>query len=150
MKKFKGFLLSAIALSLFACTTEQPSVPPQVGYLKREISQHELNDSTRFKRYHYACKNDETGSTSYLAAYFPLWKESRLQENFGFYFQLDNGKVEPFDHLENRSLNRAGTRFEVSYRSYYPIQGEHIDLKAREHSSVYYKSGQKWLECRES
>ena len=48
----------------------------------------------------------------------------------------------PFDHVENRTLNARGNRFEVIYRSYEPIDGNHVDLIAREHNSVYYKNNQ--------
>ena len=76
-----------------------------------------------------------------------------MKENFGIYFQLDGGKAEPFDHIENRTLNARGTRFEVIYRSYNPIQGSYIDLIARQNSSIYYKNHRgkrtRWLECRE-
>lgn len=152
MSKFKLILLTTTIAGLFACTdtqTVKKADTKQTGYLKNEISQAELNKAGDYKRYSYICKNFETGSSSYLAAYFPLWKESRLKENFGFYFQLDGGKIEPFDHIENRTLNTKGTRFEVTYRSYHPIQGSYVDLKAREHASVYSKNGQAWLECKE-
>lgn len=145
-------LLSLTLIGLFACTPKQETSPekPQIGYLKNEISQAELGNVANFKRYSYVCQNFDTGSISYLTTYFPQWRESRLAENFGIYFQLDGGKAEPFDHIENRPLNAAATRFEVRYRSYYPIQGSYVELKAREKSSIYYKNGQKWLECQES
>lgn len=151
MKIVKYTLLAATLTGLFACSTpETPQkTPEQVGYLKNEISQAELNNTTNFKRYSYACNYTQTGETAYLAAYFPLWKESRLPENFGFYFQLNNGKAQPFDHLINAPLNAAETRFEVRYRSYFPIEGSYVELKAREKSSIYYKNGQAWLECQE-
>ena len=38
----------------------------------------------------------------------------------------------PFDHVENRTLNARGNRFEVIYRSYEPIDGSYVDLIARE------------------
>ncbi|HDL4105267.1 TPA: hypothetical protein PW692_002181, partial [Mannheimia haemolytica] len=87
--------------------------------------------------------------SSYLATYFPLWSESRKQENFGIYFQLDGGKVYPFDHLANISLNARATKFEVRYRSYQPIEGSFVELVAREFTSTYYKNNVPWLECRE-
>ena len=65
-----------------------------------------------------------------------------MKDNFGIYFQLDGGKAVPFDHVENRTLNARGNRFEVIYRSYEPIDGSHVDLIAREHDSVYYKNNQ--------
>ena len=59
----------------------------------------------------------------------------------------------PFDHVENRTLNARGNRFEVIYRSYEPIDGSYVDLIARENNSVYYKNNQgmksTWLNCRE-
>ena len=94
-----------------------------------------------------------TGSNSYLTTYFPLSRESRMKDNFGIYFQLDGGKAVPFDHVENRTLNARGNRFEVIYRSYEPIDGSYVDLIARENNSVYYKNNQgmksTWLNCRE-
>lgn len=151
MTKLKIAFLAATLAGLFACTDgQQVSVQKSKGgYLKENISQAELNNPQAFKRYSYACRNFATGDTAYLATYFPLSLESRKKENFGFYFQLDGGKVQPFDHLENRSLNTKGTRFEVSYRSYFPIDGDYVSLTAREHSSVYEKNGERWLECRE-
>lgn len=151
-KTLKGICLATVVMGLFACTNK-PQKPAQTGFLKANISQTELNNSTHYKRYHYYCNNTETGGSSYLATYFPLSKESRKKENFGFYFQLDNGKPQPFDHLENKALNARGSRFEVFYRSYYPIDGKHVELIAREHSSTYYKNLQgvrvPWLECKE-
>lgn len=153
MPKLKLILLSTTLATLFGCTTPEPTSQPQVGYLKNNISQAELNNSADFKRYSYYCKNFEDGSTSYLASYFPLSLESRKQENFGIYFQLDGGKAEPFDHIENKTLNARGTKFEVIYRSYYPINGSYVDLVAREYRSTYYKNQNgvrtPWLECRE-
>lgn len=77
-----------------------------------------------------------------------------MKDNFGFYFQLDGGKIEPFDHIENKTLNARGSRFEVTYRSYNPIQGSYVDFIAREQSSAYYRNinGVRipWLNCRES
>lgn len=103
MNKFKIALMATVAIGLFACTPSPQSnstkQQAQVGYLKQNISQAELNNPKDFKRYSYYCKNFATGSSSYLATYFPLWSESRKQENFGIYFQLDGGKVYPFDHL---------------------------------------------------
>lgn len=147
MQKLKPILFCLSLVSLFACTPKQPEKIVQVGYLKANISQETLNNKMDFKRYSYYCKNYETDSDAYLATYFPLWKESRLAENFGFYFQLDNGKIEPFDHIENKALNSAGTRFEVVYRSYFPIQGAYVELKAKEKSSIYTKNNLPWLEC---
>lgn len=149
MHKFKFILFLATFAVLFGCTAPEPTSPPQIGYLQNKISQMELNNRENFKRYHYYCKNFEKGTTSHLATYFPLWRESRLAENFGFYFQLDNGQAEPFDHIENKALNRAATRFEVRYRSYFPIDGNYVELKAREKSSIYYKNNRPWLECKE-
>lgn len=155
MSKLKLALFAFVVVGLFSCTPPPPSKtgqikkPTQSGYLKSEISQKELNNPQQYKKYHYRCRNIEKGATAYLTTYFPLWRESRLKENFGFYFQLDGGKAQPFDHLENRSLNRAGTRFEVRYRSYQPIEGQSVELKARENRSVYYKNARAWLECRE-
>jgi len=57
------------------------------------------------------------------------------------------------NHVENRTLNARGNRFEVIYRSYEPIDGSYVDLIARENNSVYYKNNQgmktTWLNCRE-
>lgn len=151
----KPILLTFSITALFACHSSQPSKtakPAQIGYLKNDISQTELNKPADYKRYYYSCHNAETGATSYLTTYFPLSRESRKKENFGFYFQLDGGKVEPFDHIENRELNARGSRFEVIYRSYQPIGGGFVDLVARQHSSTYYKDYQgmkvRWLDCR--
>lgn len=152
MNKLKLVLLTSTLVALFACTPKQ-TTPVKTGYLKNEISQAELQNATNYKRYYYSCTNFETGSESYLSTYFPLSKESRKKDNFGIYFQLDGGKVFPFDHIENKALNAQATRFEVFYRSYNPIQGSYIDLIARENSSTYYKyqNGTRtpWLECRE-
>lgn len=153
MNKFKIALMATVAIGLFACTPSPQSnstkQQAQVGYLKQNISQAELNNPKDFKRYSYYCKNFATGGSSYLATYFPLWSESRKQENFGIYFQLDNGKVYPFDHIANISLNGRGTKFEVRYRSYQPIEGSFVELVAREFISTYYKNNVPWLECRE-
>ncbi len=153
MKPIKIVALTAILSTLFACTPDKTRLPSKTGYLKSDISQAELLNATHFKRYFYHCRNVETGSSAYLTGYFPLSRESRMKDNFGFYFQLDGGKAEPFDHLENRALNAQGSRFEVTYRSYQPIQGVYVDLIAREQSSTYYKTQngtrQPWLECRE-
>ncbi|STY62507.1 hypothetical protein M3704_08335 [Mannheimia haemolytica] len=152
MNKFKIALMATVAIGLFACTPSQqqsPTKQTEVGYLKQNISQAELNNPKDFKRYSYYCKNFATGGSSYLATYFPLWSESRKQENFGIYFQLDNGKVYPFDHIANISLNGRGTKFEVRYRSYQPIEGSFVELVAREFTSTYYKNNVPWLECRE-
>ena len=76
-----------------------------------------------------------------------------MKDNFGIYFQLDGGKAVPFDHVENRTLNARGNRFEVIYRSYEPIDGSYVDLIAHENNSMYYKNNQgmrtAWLNCRE-
>ena len=154
MNKFKIALLTAAFIGLFACTTtQQPKKTVKTRYLKNNISQAELNNPKDYKRYYYSCRNSETGSNSYLTTYFPLSRESRMKDNFGIYFQLDGGKAVPFDHVENRTLNARGNRFEVIYRSYEPIDGSHVDLIAREHNSVYYKNNQgmrtAWLNCRE-
>ena len=121
-------LFTTTLVSLFACTTTPPKKPLKTRFLKDNISQAELNNALNYKRYHYRCKNSETGSTSYLATYFPLSVESRMKDNFGFYFQLDGGNAMPFDHLANRALNARGSRFEVLYQSYNPIQGSTVDL----------------------
>lgn len=152
MNKLKLVLLTSTLVALFACTPKQ-TTPVKTGYLKNEISQAELQNATNYKRYYYTCKNFETGSDSYLSTYFPLSKESRLKNNFGIYFQLDGGKAEPFDHIENRALNVQGSRFEVIYRSYNQIQSAYIDLVANEYNSTYYKydniGRRLWLECKE-
>ena len=107
-------LFTTALVSLFACTTTSPPKKTlKTRFLKNNISQAELNNALNYKRYHYRCKNSETGSTSYLATYFPLSVESRMKDNFGFYFQLDGGNAIPFDHLANRALNARGSRFEV-------------------------------------
>lgn len=144
-------IFASVLFSVFACTPSQKHkpMPSQVGYLKENISQAELNNSINYKRYSYYCKNFETGELSYLATYFPLWKESRLKDNFGIYFQLDGGKAYPFDHIENYALNASRTKFEVHYRSYHPIDGAYINLVAREKSFIYYKNSLPWLECKE-
>lgn len=151
MKKFKLILQAVVLATLFGCTSELQKNVGRTGYLKTEISQAELQNSADFKRYYYTCRNLETGDEAYLSGYFPLSLESRRQENFGFYFQLAGEKAQPFDHLENRTLGRS---FEVTYRSYQPIQGSYVHLVAREHSSTYYKSinGEQvaWLKCQES
>ncbi|MBN6066008.1 hypothetical protein HYE66_05980 [Aggregatibacter actinomycetemcomitans] len=152
MKKLSLILFTGALLSLFACTTPPPKKPVKTRFLKNDITQAELNNAMDYKRYNYRCKNAENGSISYLATYFPLSVESRMKDNFGFYFQLDGGRAMPFDHLENRALNARGSRFEVRYRSYNLIQGSHIDLVARERSSIYYKnkpgSRTPWLDCK--
>lgn len=139
--------------TLFACTIQQPKKPVTTRFFKENITQAELNNPTAYKRYYYICKNAETQSTSYLTTYFPLSRESRLKENFGIYFQLDGGKAVPFDHIENRALNARGSRFEVIYRSYQPIEGNFVNLVARHNSSIYYKNYQgmqvPWLNCKE-
>lgn len=152
----KQALLIISVMSLFACTitphkqkTEQSQ---QHRFLKENITQSELNNNADYKRYYYVCKNLETGSRTSLTTYFPLSKESRKKDNFGFYFQLHGGKAEPFDHITTLTLNANGTRFEVIYRSYNAIQGSHIELMARQQSSIYYKdhNGTKiaWLNCK--
>ena len=87
-----------------------------------------------------------------MTTYFPLSRESRMKDNFGFYFQLDNGKAVPFDHSYTLTLNARGTKFEVVYRSYDPIQGSYVDLIALSQSSIYYKNQQgkqvPWLICK--
>ncbi|ABR75037.1 hypothetical protein CBG46_07675 [Actinobacillus succinogenes] len=154
MNKIKLVLFTSALTTLFACTHTQPAKEAKTGYLKDDISQAELQNPTRYKHYYYTCNNFETGSESYLSTYFPLSRESRLKGNFGIYFQLDNGKAEPFDHIENKPLNAQASRFEVTYRSYHPIQGSYINLIAGERSSVYYKNRQgtavPWLECQQS
>ncbi|OOF55407.1 hypothetical protein BKK56_06625 [Rodentibacter genomosp. 2] len=153
MNKFTLLILSTTVFALFACTTQPPKKPIKTRFLKENITQAELNNPTAYKRYYYTCKNIETQSTSYLTTYFPLSRESRLKENFGIYFQLDGGKAVPFDHIENRALNTHGSRFEVIYRSYQPIEGSMVDLVARQDSSTYYKNNQgsqaRWLTCKE-
>ncbi|QLB40164.1 hypothetical protein [Mannheimia pernigra] len=153
MHKFKIALITASVVGLFACTPSQQQKTtqqkPQVSYLKENISQAELNNPKNYKRYSYYCKNFATGGNSYLATYFPLWSESRKQENFGIYFQLDGGKAYPFDHIANISLNARSTKFEVRYRSYQPIEGSYVDLVAHKFKSIYYKNSLPWLECRE-
>lgn len=150
MNKLKLLFLTSTLVGLFACTPSQHS---KTGYLKSDISQAELHNPAHYKRYYYNCRNLETGSNAYLSSYFPLSRESRLKDNFGFYFQLDGGKAQPFDHIENKALNVRGSRFEVLYRSYHPIQGAQIDLVARERSSTYYKNQhgmrKPWLDCQE-
>ncbi|MGX2967477.1 hypothetical protein ACWIW6_05420 [Ursidibacter sp. B-7004-1] len=153
MNKFKLILFTSTLAGLFACTDTQTTKTAKTGYLKQNISQAELANSTLYKRYYYTCRNFETGSSSYLSTYFPLSRESRMKENFGIYFQLDGGKAEPFDHIENKALNARGSRFEVIYRSYRAIEGAYVDLVASEYKSVYYKNHQgvrtQWLDCRE-
>ncbi|MGF7432809.1 hypothetical protein [Pasteurella bettyae] len=149
MNKLKLILLTSALVGLFSCTGSQNNQSGKVGYLKDNISQAELNNVTNYKKYNYVCKNFETASTSSLITYFPLSRESRMKDNFGFYFQLDGGKVEPFDHLENITLNPEGNRFEVRYRSYHQIQGGYVNLSAGERSSIYYKNTIPWLECNE-
>ncbi|WGE71415.1 hypothetical protein NYR79_00635 [Actinobacillus equuli subsp. haemolyticus] len=154
MKKLKLIFLISTLTTLFACTSSSPTKKAKTGYLKDNISQTELANRANYKRYHYLCSNFETGTSSYLSSYFPLSRESRMKDNFGFYFQLDGGKIEPFDHIENKTLNARGSRFEVIYRSYNPIQGSYVELIAREQSSAYYKNINgirvPWLNCRES
>lgn len=135
-------------LFVFSCTP-LPKQKVQTDYLKENISQAELNNSQEYKAYHYICRNFSSKGKSYLTTYFPLSRESRLKENFGIYFQLDGGKVYPFDHVANLTLNTKGTKFEVHYRSYSLIEGSDVMLIARKDSSIYYKNNQPWLECRE-
>ncbi|MGX2956620.1 hypothetical protein ACWIYZ_05950 [Ursidibacter arcticus] len=153
MNKLKLILFTSTLASLFACTDTKPTKTVKTGYLKENISQAELTNPTLYKRYYYTCRNFETGSSSYLSTYFPLSRESRMKENFGIYFQLDGGKAEPFDHIENKALNARGSRFEVIYRSYRAIEGASVDLVASEYKSIYYKNHQgvrtQWLDCRE-
>ncbi|WP_032094072.1 MULTISPECIES: hypothetical protein [Pasteurellaceae] len=150
MHKCKLILFSSALLALFACTSQSSKTPKtaQLGYLKTEISAAELANPANFKRYYYTCSNLETAQNSYLITYFPLSRESRKPENFGIYFQLDGGQVEPFDHIVNQPLNARATRFEVIYRSYRPIDGAYVDLIARQSHSAYYKNGTLWLACR--
>ena len=154
MNKFKNSITHGCirrVVCLYNNTTTKETV--KTRYLKNNISQAELNNPKDYKRYYYSCHNSETGSSSYLTTYFPLSRESRMKDNFGIYFQLDSGKAVPFDHVENRTLNARGNRFEVIYRSYEPIDGSYVDLIARENDSVYYKNNQglksTWLNCRE-
>lgn len=155
LNKFKITLAISVLMSLFACTPMAPkhqktSAPSR--FLKENITQSELNKTADYKRYYYVCNNLETGGRSSLTTYFPLSRESRKKENFGFYFQLDGHKAIPFDHIENKELNARGTRFEVIYRSYNPIDGSIVDLIARQHSSIYYKNHNgfktRWLSCK--
>ncbi|WP_040975322.1 hypothetical protein [Necropsobacter massiliensis] len=155
MNKFKFMLFALSLVVLFSCTsTSTKKAEIKKGYLKDNISQAELYNPVNYKRYFYSCYNAGTGLYTSLMSYFPLSRESRLKDNFGFYFQLDGGTVQPFDHIENKALNARGSKFEVIYRSYNPIEGSYIDLIAREHRSIYYKNynGVKvpWLECREA
>lgn len=156
MHIFKLVTMVATIASLLACSptqqkkSQQTQNKPLVGYLKADIRQAELNNPQNYKKYYYVCKNFITGGASYLTTYFPLSRESRQKENFGIYFQLDGGKVHPFDHLENIALNARGSKFEVRYRSYFPIDGSYVELKARQLSSIYYKHNRAWLECREN
>lgn len=157
MNILKQTLLFSSLAFLFACTlqpkTDKTVTPVKTGYLKDNISQAELDKRNDYKRYNYRCHNLETGASSHLATYFPLSRESRMKDNFGFYFQLNGGKAEPFDHVENKKLNARGTRFEVVYHSYNLIQGHYVDLIARERTSTYYKNHNSarvpWLRCRE-
>ena len=153
MNKLKMTLFVGVLVSLFACTTtHQPKKVVKSRFLKNNISQVELNNSVNYKPYHYRCNNKDTGGISHLTTYFPLSRESRMKDNFGFYFQLDNGKAVPFDHSYTLTLNARGTKFEVVYRSYDPIQGSYVDLIARSQSSIYYKNQQgkqvPWLICK--
>lgn len=150
MNKLKVLLVLLTLISLFACTpTYQKKQTKTAYFLKENISQTELNNSQEYKKYHYSCRHLTGNGKSYLTTYFPLSRESRLQENFGIYFQLDGGKAYPFDHIANLALNTKGSQFEVHYRSYSLIDGNDVTLIARKDSSIYYKNGQPWLECRE-
>ena len=157
LKKSKLILVGITLVTLFACTTmpnkQQPKKSAQARFLKEDITQSELNNLKDYKRYYYVCKNVMTGERASLTTYFPLSLESRKKENFGIYFQLNGGKAVPFDHIQNRELNARGTRFEVIYRSYYPIEGGSVELVARQHGSTYFKiyQGQRtaWLNCKE-
>lgn len=154
--KIKLTLLISIMVGLASCTTishkQQHPKSAQTRFLKEDISQSELNNNAEYKRYYYVCRNLETGSRASLTTYFPLSRESRKKENFGFYFQLNGGKAVPFDHIQNKELNARGTRFEVIYRSYNPVEGSYVDLIARQRSSIYYKTElgmkKRWLECK--
>lgn len=161
MKRLRVLLSAITLLSLFACTdlsiTEKsvPKTAPQKsGYLDDNISQKTLDNPAEYKKYHYLCRNVANQTAIPLITYFPLSRESRKKENFGIYFQLAGQKAEPFDHIENKPLNARGTRFEVIYRSYRPIQGSYIELIAHQNSSTYYKNRQgvkkTWLKCREA
>lgn len=107
MTKFKLILLTSTLTFLFACTSSVPKKKARANYLKDNISQAELSNATHYKRYFYSCSNLETGANSHLSTYFPLSKESRLKDNFGFYFQLDGGKVEPLITLKIKRLMHA-------------------------------------------
>ncbi|MDO4430818.1 MAG: hypothetical protein Q4B95_05920 [Lonepinella koalarum] len=151
MNKLKNFLVLTTVITLFACTLSSQKKQVKTAYfLKENISKAELNNPQEYKRYNYSCRHLINGEKSSLATYFPLSRESRLPENFGIYFQLEDGKVYPFDHIANLTLNTKGTKFEVHYRSYSLIEGSDVTLIARKDSSIYYKNGQPWLECRES
>lgn len=155
LNKFKITLAISVLMGLFACTPITPkhqktSSPSR--FLKENITQSELNKAADYKRYYYVCNNLETGGRSSLTTYFPLSRESRKKENFGFYFQLDGHQAVPFDHIENKELNARGSRFEVIYQSYNPIEGSMVELIARQHSSIYYKNHNgfktRWLSCK--
>lgn len=152
MKKLNLILFIGILVGLFSCTAPMPKKTVKTRFLKDEITQAELNNTINYKRYSYVCKNSESHTISYLSTYFPLSRESRMKDNFGFYFQLDGGKAIPFDHIENRMLNARGSKFEVIYRSYHPIDGDFVDLIARQNNSIYYKNKQgmqvPWLNCK--
>lgn len=156
MKKLNIVLMITAAVGLIACQSppvqeakeEYEIRPLRFGYLKTNITQEELDNPENFKKYRYRCRNAETRKNASLVTYFPLWSESRKQENFGIYFQLDGGKAYPFDYLEEVNLNRRGTKLEVRYRSYQIIGDDIVDLAAREFVSIYSKSGKTWLTCR--
>lgn len=161
----KFILLFSTFSQLFSCSAPEPEKPQPVqndkpartvkkGYLKDNISQAVLNNRAYYKRYNYRCQNMENGAAERLVTYFPLSLESRRKESLGFYFQLNGGKPEPFDHVENKKLNAKATRFEVIYFSYKPIQGTFVDLIARSGASIYYKNRggirTPWLKCTEN
>lgn len=148
-----------LVVGLFGCTLPNPTMKKQPttkenAYLKQHISQAELADSTRYKRYRYRCHDWYRQMEVSVSTYFPLWRESRMKAHFGIYFQLAGQPAIPFDHVENKPLNARGTRFEVIYRSYIPIEGQEVELIAREKHSTYYKRYhgqlQRWLTCREA
>lgn len=154
MHKLKWLAISAITATLLACSSPKPQkATPKKGYLKENISAAELNNPQAYKKYYYSCRNQQTGEISSLTSYFPLSRESRLKDNFGIYVQVDGAKPEAFDHVENRALNARGSRFEVIYRAYRPIEGVPVTLVAHQNNSIYYKNIQgemvPWLNCRE-
>ncbi len=70
MPKFKLILLAATLAGLFACTPSEQKKSAQVGYLKTNISQAELNNTANYKRYNYYCNNLTTGETSFWQPIF--------------------------------------------------------------------------------